>query len=126
MGITNFDRSTVKQIRELLESTLSEKLGELGLSADIGSIRFGDSDFSCKLSVGLGSKDDAAQREWDKNAFKFGLKSEDFGKTFGYNNDLYEIVGIKPKSRKYPILGKDSAGKTYKFPVSALGIASTF
>ena len=51
----------------------------------------------------------------------YGLTADDFGREFTTYNGTYAICGIKPRSRKYPILGKCIAtGKTYKFMQSAV------
>lgn len=50
-------------------------------------------------------------------ASTFGLTADDFGKTFRFRKNLYKIVGCRPKSFKYPILGaRVPDGKTFKFP----------
>ena len=30
------------------------------------------------------------------------------------------LAGLKPRNRKYPIIGKDAAGQRYKFPSEVL------
>ena len=118
--ITQFDKTNLKEVRAVINAALSEQLEKLGLTAKIGNITFSDADFRCKLEVSCGSTDDAARREWDKHAFLFGLTSEDFGKTFVHGGTAFTICGIKPKSRKFPVLAKNANGTTYKFPVAAV------
>ena len=82
----------------------------------MGRITFTDTDFRGKLTVSCGSADDAAEREFKKYAFRFGLDGSEFGKTFKHGRTSFTISGIKPKSHKYPILAKNARGTEYKFP----------
>lgn len=118
--IERFDRPTLRRFRSTLEAKLAEIEEEFGVTMNIGSIRFSDTDFTARLSCGLGNADEAAQREWDQNCFFFGLKSDDFGRTFTDRGTPFTVTGIKPKSRKYPVLATNSNGTTYKFPASVL------
>ncbi len=55
------------------------------------------------------------------HAFMFGLQSGHFGKTFTFRKRAYKIVGIRPKSYKFPILGaRVPDGKVFKFPVDTV------
>jgi len=115
MKITKFNKANLREVREVINAALTDALSELGLTADIGNIKYGEADFNCKLTVSCGSDADAAQREWDKYAPMLGLTSEDFGKTFSQDGKLFTVVGIKPKSPKFPIIAMDASGTRYKF-----------
>lgn len=61
------------------------------------------------------------KKEWDTNCWRWEMKPEDFGKEIIVRGEVYKIYGCKPKSSKYPILGKDlKSGKVYKLPVYAV------
>ena len=34
--------------------------------------------------------------------------------------DRFTLVGLKPRNRKYPVIGKDAAGRRFKFPRTVL------
>lgn len=114
--ITEFNRSNLREIRDIIDGALKDALEEYGLTAKMGNISFSGEDFTTKVTVSCGSDDEAAQREWDKHAYKFGMESSDFGKTFMVRGKPYTVSGIKPRSSKYPIIAKDEKGKAYKFP----------
>ena len=50
----------------------------------------------------------------------YGLGTDDLGKPFVIRGERYEIVGLKPKSHKFPILGRNRNGKVYKFPAESV------
>jgi hypothetical protein len=54
---------------------------------------------------------------------RYNLTPDDLGKEFSICADTYIIEGCKPRSSKYPILGKNvKTGKVYKFPASQVRI----
>lgn len=58
-----------------------------------------------------------AREDFERLAFMYdGLKPEDFGRVFYNRGQAFTICGLKPRSPKYPILAKNEAGQTYKFP----------
>lgn len=68
-----------------------------------------------------GDEIDPKETEFRRYAAAFGLTPDDFGKTFKVQGDSYQISGIKPRGRRYNVLGKSaSTGKVYKFEVSAV------
>jgi len=59
---------------------------------------------------------DPKETEFRRNARMFGLEPDDFGKLFKTSSGAYRVCGIKPKGRKYTVLGESiHNGKTYKF-----------
>ena len=56
-----------------------------------------------------------------EQAVFYGLKPEDLGQEFTSRGKKFRITGLKPRSRKYPVLAEEVAtGKTYKFPAEAV------
>lgn len=113
--ITRFDSSNLDEVRDQINNTLAAVLKQYGLTAKIGNIRYSSNDFRTTLTVSTGSNADAAQREFERHAYKFGLAVDLFGKSFMHHGEKFTITGIKPKSRKYPVLAKNAKGTTYKF-----------
>lgn len=50
-----------------------------------------------------------------------GIQLE-LGDEFKYDGKTYTIVGLKPRSKRYPILAKCSDGKTYKLTVELVNM----
>ena len=60
--------------------------------------------------------EDGIPADFRRLASMFGMKPEDYGRTFTTHQGTYSICGISPRSRKYPILATSADnGKTYKF-----------
>jgi hypothetical protein len=45
------------------------------------------------------------------------LQAEDLNKTFTSGGKQFVLVGCKPRATRFPLLGRGTDGKTYKFPV---------
>lgn len=62
----------------------------------------------------------AARKAWDIDCWRFDLTPKQFGSVFSFQQKKYTVVGLKPRSTRFPILGRNEAGKTYKFPAEVL------
>jgi len=72
------------------------------------------------------SQGEIEEMEFARHAAKFGLQATDYNRSFLVNGSSYKLCGIKPKSYKYPFIGKSQRGARYKFTVvqvkSGMGI----
>lgn len=121
MKITQFDRPTVKALRERLDEALADVGLELGLSIKAGNARFGPTNVTFKVEAAVLDAEGSAQTkeatEFKQLAPLYGLQEADLGRTFMFRGKPYEIVGAKFNSPKYPILARNRSGKVYKFQV---------
>jgi hypothetical protein len=89
------------------------------ISIAMGSLTYNDLYFTCPIKGRFldakGSTEEADKAEWDAYCGKFGLKSDMFGKVFVLGGKTYKIIGIKPKARKYPVVGQVGSGGKYVF-----------
>jgi|GEM_PF-716710 len=116
--ITSFDRSTCRLLRNELDATLKSLADKYDISIKAGGARFSSDNATFKLEIATkGSDGQVNSREktdFEIYAGVFGFKSDDFGATFRLYGEDYTIIGLKPRSRKYPVLGKRKDGKVYK------------
>jgi len=117
--IPKLDRPTVKYIRKRLEAAVKPLAEELGVVIDLGSCTFQTSNCRFQLKVAVLNSDGEAMTEeidsFRSNAKLFGFEPDDLGKEFIYRRQSYTICGLKPKSRKYPVVARSDSGKNYKF-----------
>jgi hypothetical protein len=117
--ITKLDKPTVKYIGKCLKTAVKPLEKELGVTIDLGNCTFRASNcrFQLRVSV-LDSSGKPITEETDSfrsNAKLFGFEPDDLGKEFTLQGQSYTICGLKPKSRKYPVIARSGDGKNYKF-----------
>jgi len=114
--ITSFTRPTLREVREDIKEALKSVEEKHGIKFTFGSIRFDDSKMNTRLVAHVGTDtSDIAKKEWDEYCTRFGLGLHMFGKSFRSAGDVFTIVGIKPKSPKYPVIAMNNKGMKYKF-----------
>lgn len=131
-SIKTFDRDTVRMFNDEMHAALkglAEKYGVHVKNAGATFARDG-SNVTYKVAVaviGEGGVPETKERAaFVQLAVLYGLQPTDLDETFVHAGDTVKIIGLAPKSRKFPILGTKH-GKTYKFPVEVVkaGLAKT-
>jgi hypothetical protein len=117
--LASFDRYTCRMLRAEIDAALKQVAEKHGISLRAGNARFGPDNMSMKLEAAIISSDGQVKSpertDFERHAAMFGFKADDLGATFPFRGTTYEIVGLKVRSRKYPVLGKRADGKTFKF-----------
>lgn len=129
------DKQKTKDLRGSIYAAIKPLENEHDVVFNIGNVTYGDSSCKFKMEV-LDNLSDGKGVDFMELAFKagchlFGLTPEDYGKSFHTNGQTFTISGLKPKSRKYPIIATCTGnGKHYKFQASRVvgkleGLAET-
>ena len=121
----NLDRETLKELRPKIEKALSEIADEYQVQFTLGGATFTGSYATFKLQVATLDKTGEARTKESEDfklyAKRHGLSPSDLKRYFNYAKEKYQIVGLKPKSKKFPILAKNIKNeKIYKFPASVV------
>jgi len=120
--ITKIDKQTVQLLLEEAGVVLAELAEKHGIRVVRKNCTFSETEIPVAFKFVVtqvdesGNAIDPREKEFCKNAHWFGLKADDFGKTFSTHEGTYEICGVKTRNRKFPILAKKvGTDKTYKF-----------
>lgn len=123
--VTTFNRQNIRQINAEMEAALKAIANKYGVEVSMGSTRFTGANFTTKVQVATVAEGGItmSKEATDFNRYKtiLGINME-LGNEFERSGKTYTIVGLKPRSKKYPILAKCSDGKTYKLPVSLVNM----
>ena len=65
-------------------------------------------------------KEEPQEKEFEKYAGLFDLSGSDYRRPFLSGGDMYFLVALKPRNRKYPVIGENQNGTCYKFPRNVL------
>jgi hypothetical protein len=114
------DKSTAKRVHEALRKTMTEFASEHHMTLERTNCTYdpgGELRFSLILNA-IPEEGEATmeQRHFERHAFMFGLKPEQYGATFNSRHGTCRLVELSPRSRKYPIIGETlQTKKRYKF-----------
>jgi len=125
MKMETIDRELVKNLRGHIQEALNMWLNQGGenlfpnLKIQVGNASYTESNIIYKVEVALVGKNGEVKSK-EAESFKlfataYGLKAEDFGKSFKSNGHTYKICGLKTKSGKYPVLAEREDGRKFKF-----------
>lgn len=117
MKLEQFNPQNLKQVRIALQAKLDVLSEEFGVPFKAGNITYSDDTFKCGVtSTIVPDGMSKMQVDFDKCCFQFGLDKSDYGKTFRSGGESFKLVGLKPRSPKYSVVGEDvTTGKRYKF-----------
>ncbi len=118
--ITKFDKDNLKDMRQAMESALTNALSTIGLSVKVGKIRFGDTEFDVKVMVSTASN---GQNQFTQYAKLYNLKPEWFGQQIKDSKGvLYTITGLDLKRTKFPVVATSPDGTPMGFTAEGVRI----
>lgn len=104
-------KAMLKEVREEMDKALEKVGNKYGVKFETGNASFDEYSFTFKVNGKATTTEDGEsveKKEWDKYCGMYGLKPEHFGQTIEANfGQKYQILGLKPSSRKNPIMLKD-------------------
>ncbi len=132
--ITAINRGNLNRIKGLIERA-NDTLNEVGLELVVGDGHFTKKNYSFKAEVRVQSEDGAEDItntriavDFKRYARRYGLKPADLGRKFKdvssgltWANEVLQVLGAKPKNRKYPIIVGNTMGQTFKYPSAHIG-----
>jgi len=112
-------RTNIKMFRLNFKNAIKDFEMDNGISIDIGSIKFSDTAFHCKMDVVSvdGDVEDAEQVKFENNCTRYGFKNGDYQKSFRSDGKSFKFIGFKPQNTKYPCIVEGVRGR-YKMSVS--------
>lgn len=128
--VASFDKANLREILAECEVALNAVAARHGIvltqsrctySATEFRLPFGMMVASTEAIAGANAMDAKIAGDYVKYASSFGLKPEWLGKS--YDDVRYKrvtIVGISPKSRRFPVIVEVEGGKRFKFPLDAV------
>lgn len=120
------DKQVIQQIRKKLTESFKDVEDEFDISLDLGSIRYDASQFTAKLTAtvvtdGVDPQMAKHRHSLETYGHRYGLTVDDYDTELKLHNGTFLLKGIKPRARKYPIIGqKVSDGKMYKLRETVL------
>jgi len=135
MKLTNIGPNECQAIRMAVANALRAVEEEMGVSINLGHMTYTGSEVRCKMTTRvaqtltltdgvLANAPSQMERDFIEQAHVYGLDASDLHNNVVLNGNAYEIVGLKPRSRKYPIICKRLVGgKMFKFSAGTVRFA---
>lgn len=129
MKITSFDRTNLRLLGAAIDAALAPVATQFGISFNRPGCRFTSDNATMKIEAAVvGNNGQVMSRE--REDFKeqaplfYGIPATALDSDFKFRGETYTIIGLKSRSHKNPILGKQkSNSKTYKFSPSMVKAA---
>lgn len=119
------DKPTARNLSEALKTFLEPFEEENDVKVTIGSGKFDTTTLTLKVELAeLAESGEALTRsanEFKTLASHYGLAPDDLGREFKDGIRTYKIIGLKPRSTRYPIIAESLSDKRrYKFGVATV------
>lgn len=125
MQVTNFDKPTIKAIRQAMDNALAQVATEYGITINTGNARFSGNEVTFKVKAN--TVDGATGNAITKEAQTFelvkgqeGLGHLSVGDTVTLQGKQFILKGFNTRARKSPINIEDMQGRGYKCSVDML------
>lgn len=120
--VVKFDRNLVREFQVEVQEAVRKIAIKWGIQTGKSKGRFTDENFDLRLSFTPGEVDEKEpqEKEFEKYAGLFDLSGSDYRRPFLSGGDMYFLVALKPRNRKYPVIGENQNGTCYKFPRNVL------
>lgn len=103
-------------IQNKIKAAISKIEADENVTIEFGNIRFNTASYTSNMTIKTNEKSEAVSNSLLLVCRKLGFTQNIIGMKFIGRNGEYEIIDIKPKNFKYPVIAKNSKG-TYKFSV---------
>ncbi len=115
---TAIDRSTCSTIQKEAIDALAEYATARGLKVTYKRGKYDPTAGFCDITLSFALADAEPGRvEWERYCTRYGLRPEDFGRSFEHAGKTFTISGVRTRAPKRPI-SCTSEGRTYSFPLS--------
>lgn len=117
------ERSKVKQFNQDVLKAVEKVYKSYGMQYNGSSTKYSDVSLELKLKFLINGENGESgdERLFKQYAFLYGVKDNDYGKTFTQGGRTFKLTGINPRAKKYPFVGQDvKTGSSYKFTRSAI------
>lgn len=124
MKLSQFDKSSVKNIRVDIDAALAKVEKKYGIKISTGNARFSEEEIVFKVKANAidssGNVKSKEAKAWELVREHLGLKSLSVGDDVKVQDKFYTLKGYNNRARKSPINIEDYNGQGYKISVDTL------
>ena len=124
MKVTNFDKPTIKAIRQAMDQALATVASEYGITINTGNARFSGNEVTFKVKANTldasGSANTKEAQMFELVKGQEGIGHLSVGDTITLQGKDFILKGFNSRARKSPIQIEDMQGRGYKCSVQML------
>jgi hypothetical protein len=109
--------SKIEKVQNRIKAAIAKIEKEENVKISFGNIRYNSAYYTTQLKVSTTEKSNKVTNVYEGICKRLGFTQNIIGMKFMSGKILMEIVDIKTRNRKYPILTIGSNGKHYKHTV---------
>lgn len=123
MKIETINRKVAQKLGDEISKALQSTAEKFGVDIKLGRCTFAAN--NCRFIIEVATLNESGiaetreREDFRTYAHVYGFAPDDLGKLFPFQNETYTIIGLKPQSRKFPILGRNGK-KVFKFMPSTV------
>lgn len=110
----------IDTIQAKIKAAIAQIEKEENVKINFGNIRYNSAYYTSQLKVTTLEKSEKVKSVYESICRSLGFTQDVVGMTFMQGSTEHEIIDIKTRNRKYPVITKTKSGKQFKFPVSAV------
>jgi len=123
--VTEFDKYTAANLRDVFEEKIKEIAEDYGITVEVGGVQRSALTMAMTMNVSIGDhvrlEDTPQGRMFQMIAPSQGLQADDLGRSFRDKGKIFTIKGWNRAAPKYPIVCEELAtGATWRYYVSAV------
>lgn len=113
------NEAKVKEVQRQINKAIKEIENKNNVQIKFGSISYNSAYYTTTMKVTTTEKSEKVNGVYEKICKRLGFTQNIIGMQFQGINGVYEIVDIKTRNRKYPVIAESkSDGKMYKYTVN--------
>jgi len=115
------NESKIKSVQDKIKAAIAQIEKDEQVKIEFGSCRYNSAYYNTTMKVTTLVKSEKVSDVFESISKRFGFTQNIIGMQFNSKNGVYEIIDIKTRSRKYPIIAKSlSTGQQFKYSVASM------
>ena len=111
------NETKINTVQSKIKAAIAQIEKEENVKISFGNIRYNSAYYTSQLKVTTLEKNEKVKGVYESICRSLGFTQDVVGMTFTQGSTQYEIIEIKTRNRKYPVIAKTKSGKQYKFSV---------
>lgn len=109
----------IKQVQDRIKKAIAQIENEENVKISFGACRYNSAFYQTQMKVSTTVKTEQVKDVYTDICKRLGFTQNILGMKFNGNSGVYEVVDIKTRNRKYPIIAK-VGNKQFKYSVSRI------